>query len=301
MLAFTPSALQAAEREATSQVKAVAVPSQLSAAPEATPNSTTINQQTPVDVAAKPMIVSSPQDAAELEADRVAEAVVSGESVAIHQQTSDNGIHRAAAAALIAFGTAALAADAEAAPAEAAVGPVGWAIGLGIAAVAIASIGVGYAISSDTDSPPVTNPAPAPAPGTSAPPVPVPVPSTDAPPIPIPVPQTRRWPKQTCENDVLDTLQEEMHKICDSIPGGSCSPSKVSPKKLAKRPCSEIRARILAFQACLAARQRVQDECFGGVPDPRHDGVFDQVNNGLAACLALEAINCAPGHPMADL
>jgi hypothetical protein len=32
-----------------------------------------------------------------------------------------------------------------------------------------------------------------------------------------------------------------------------------------------------------------------------HQKVMDELNNGLEACLALEAQNCAPGHPMADL
>jgi hypothetical protein len=124
-------------------------------------------------------------------------------------------------------------------------------------------------------------------------------------PVPAPgsatQPGPRRWPNQTCDNETLDTLQSEMHKICDNIPGESCSPSKVSQKRLDRRPCSEIRERIQAFRDCLAARQKVQDECFGGQPDPRHLTPLTDVTNGLNACLALESVNCAPGHPMADL
>jgi hypothetical protein len=92
-----------------------------------------------------------------------------------------------------------------------------------------------------------------------------------------------------------------MHNVCDQIPGESCSPKKVSPKKLARRPCSQIRLRINAVRECIRLRQRIQDECFGGAPDPTHANVLSELNSGLAACLALEAVNCAPGHPMANL
>jgi hypothetical protein len=92
-----------------------------------------------------------------------------------------------------------------------------------------------------------------------------------------------------------------MHDICDRIPGDSCSPSKVSQKRLDRRPCSEIRARIAALQACLAKRWEIQNTCFGGKPDKVHQDQIDSVNNGLTQCVALAAVNCAPGHPMANL
>jgi hypothetical protein len=124
-----------------------------------------------------------------------------------------------------------------------------------------------------------------------------------APPLPDigRLPHQRRTKDQTCTNEVLDQLQIEKDQICNSIRGDSCSPSKVSPKRLARRPCSEIRKRIQAFRDCLESRQRIQDECFGGTPDETHEKVFKDLNSGLAACLALEAVNCAPGHPMANL
>jgi hypothetical protein len=132
---------------------------------------------------------------------------------------------------------------------------------------------------------------------TAKPPVPVPVP----PPEIGPLPNQRRTKDQTCTNEVLDQLQAEKDRICNSIPGDSCSPSKVSPKRLARRPCSEIRKRIQAFRDCLEIRQRIQDKCFGGTPDKTHEKVLKDLNSGLAACLALEAVNCAPGHPMENL
>lgn len=92
-----------------------------------------------------------------------------------------------------------------------------------------------------------------------------------------------------------------MHDVCDKIPGESCSPKKVSPKKLAKRPCSLIRQRIQAVRECIRLRQDIQTQCFGGVADQRHADVLAELQSGLAACLALEATNCAPGHPVAAL
>jgi hypothetical protein len=130
-------------------------------------------------------------------------------------------------------------------------------------------------------------------------PAPAPGPSPQQGPTPAPGP--RRRPNQTCDDATLDALQAAMHRVCDSIPGESCSPSKVSPKRLDRRPCSQIRLRIQALRDCLAERQRVQDLCFGGKPDQIHLDQMAQLNNGLNACLALEAVNCAPGHPMAGL
>jgi hypothetical protein len=284
---FVPPAMQAAQAEASKQIQAGSG-SSLQA------SSTAIVQRAPIGIAAKPLAVNSSQDATEVEADRVAKSVISDESLTINHQTPDESINRFAGADdLIAAGTALLIADAEAAPVEAATGPPGWVIGVGVAVAGVALIGIGYALSSSNDSEPITTPAPAPEP--SATPAPIPVP------IPVPAPQTRRWPNQTCEDNVLDQLQAEMHRICDAIPGDSCSPSKVSQKKLDRRPCSAIRTRIAALKACLAARQRIQDECFGSQPDPRHAQAIQEITNAIQACEALEAINCAPGHPMANL
>ena len=74
----------------------------------------------------------------------------------------------------------------------------------------------------------------------------------------------------------------------------------MSQKKLDRRPCSQIRNRIRAIQECIRLRQEIQDRCFGGVPDSRHETPFAQLQSGLTACLALETINCAPSHPMAN-
>jgi hypothetical protein len=173
------------------------------------------------------------------------------------------------------------------AEAEAATGPVGWIVG-GVVVLTIGGLLVGAWLLSD-------GPQAATEDASDTTPMPVPVP------VPIPVPASRRWPDQTCENDRLDELQRAMHAICDRIPGDSCSSSKVNPKKLAKRPCSAILARLAAFEACRRARQAIQDECFTGSLDQRHADVFRDIDAGIAACETLRAKNCAPGHPMANL
>ena len=131
---------------------------------------------------------------------------------------------------------------------------------------------------------------------------PVAGPAREAAPVPEigELPNQRRHPNQTCRNEVLDRLQDEMHRTCDSIPGPSCSPSR-SAKMLARIPCSVIRQRIEAFRECLRKRQEIQDTCFGGIPDARHVPPMEQINQGLANCERLAAVNCAPGHPMSTL
>ncbi|NOU21936.1 MAG: DUF4150 domain-containing protein [Methyloglobulus sp.] len=46
--------------------------------------------------------------------------------------------------------------------------------------------------------------------------------------------------------------------------------------------CDQINKRIKSIEDCLAARQRVTDECFDGVTDPRHQDVEDKLRVGLA-------------------
>jgi hypothetical protein len=167
---------------------------------------------------------------------------------------------------------------------EAATGPPGWIVGAIVLLAAGAAIGAGYILLRHPDSvhaatTPVTTPATTPTTGTT----------------------TRRYPNQTCDDTLLDQLQATKDQICGRIPGTSCSPSKVSQKKLDRTPCSMIRLRIQALRDCLAARQNIQNQCFGGVPDAAHQQAMAEIQNAINQCLALEAVNCAPGHPMANL
>jgi hypothetical protein len=117
-------------------------------------------------------------------------------------------------------------------------------------------------------------------------------------PITTAVPVARRYPGQTCENDVLDGLEKEKDKLCGGYSVSSCNPKKVDTSKIR---CSAILRAIPQRQACLAARQLIQDRCFGGKPDAGHKTQIDDVENGIRQCEALKLINCAKGHSMAGL
>lgn len=88
-------------------------------------------------------------------------------------------------------------------------------------------------------------------------------------------------------------LHEEKDRICSSI---SKETYPKNPKQwlgklgTKRRPlgqrdklCAEIDKRIRGYEDCLAARQRVTDECFDGVTDPRHEKVENKLRKGLAA------------------
>jgi hypothetical protein len=121
--------------------------------------------------------------------------------------------------------------------------------------------------------------------------------TTTSPPIAVP----RRWPGQTCENKQLDALEAAKDLVCTGFPGKSCSSSGKNAPFLPVYPCSLLKARIPAVLACVAARQRVQDECFKGSPHAGHAQQIDDLSKGIVLCEALKVINCAPGHPMAGL
>jgi hypothetical protein len=105
-------------------------------------------QAQPPAVAKKSLAISQPQDAAEVEAERVSEAVLSGGAVAIGAAPSDGTVSRQTGAeAFSAAGAWVLAADAEAAPVEA-TNPIGWGVALGAAVVGLALIGTGYILMS---------------------------------------------------------------------------------------------------------------------------------------------------------
>ena len=96
----------------------------------------------------------------------------------------------------------------------------------------------------------------------------------------------------------LDRLEAEKKKLCGGYAVSSCNPKKVDTSKIR---CSAILRAIPQRQACLAARQLVQDRCFGGKPDAGHRTQMDDVENGIRQCEALKLINCAKGHSMAGL
>jgi len=111
-----------------------------------------------------------------------------------------------------------------------------------------------------------------------------------------------RYPGQTCTNSKLDELQSEKDALAQSVPPlDPSSPGSSNPKRLARVPCSRIRARLSALQALLAKRRQIQTECFGGKADPSHAQALEELARAVENTIALEAVNCAPGHPMAGL
>ena len=87
-------------------------------------------------------------------------------------------------------------------------------------------------------------------------------------------------------------LHDEKDRICQSIPKETVPKnpkkwlSKLGTKRrpIAQRDklCEQIDRRIKGYQDCLAARQRVTDECFGGITDDRHEVPESQLQTGLA-------------------
>jgi hypothetical protein len=123
--------------------------------------------------------------------------------------------------------------------------------------------------------------------------------TTTAPPIPLVLP--RKYPNQTCDEKVRLGLQAAMKAVCEGFPGKSCSESKKTAELLPVYPCSVLKARIPAVLVCVAARQKVQDVCFKGSPEPGHEQQIDDLTKGIILCEALKVVNCAPGHPMSGL
>lgn len=130
---------------------------------------------------------------------------------------------------------------------------------------------------------------------------PTPPPAQAQPPAPVPPPATgtRRNAGQTCEDVELDRLQKEKGLACNSGYAVQCPKDLSKPKKIDKIPCSAVKLSIQQRQACLAARWAVQEKCFGGKPDDRHEPPLEETQRGIDNCEALKVIVCAPGHPMA--
>ena len=91
-----------------------------------------------------------------------------------------------------------------------------------------------------------------------------------------------------CPPAVKDRLQSEMHAICDA-PGGACRPPSGESRDTY---CPATRDRLQRAEQCLGMRQRITDECFGGLGHPDEDGnrttedrAMDNVRNRINKCL----------------
>jgi len=182
-------------------------------------------------------------------------------------------------------------------------------VGLGMLFAAIAEagyVGVQVWTSSPTATatpipPGIAIPAATATTTTTSPPIAVPTTTTTTPPIALP----RRRPKQSCDDKRLDELENAKDAVCPPtlrFPGEPCHHERPKDKARAQvYPCSLIIARIAAVKVCVAARQKVQDECFKNATDSGHAQQIDDLTRGSALCDALKLLNCAPGHPMSGL
>jgi hypothetical protein len=83
-----------------------------------------------------------------------------------------------------------------------------------------------------------------------------------------------KYPGQTCTNVKLGELQREMKRICNQK--RSCAEQGLE--------CGEIAKRLGIANACLRARVRIQDECFGGKADPPHAKEIRQAQKVVSKC-----------------
>ncbi|NET82268.1 MAG: DUF4157 domain-containing protein [Moorea sp. SIO1F2] len=105
----------------------------------------------------------------------------------------------------------------------------------------------------------------------------------------------RKHSNQTCEDEVLERLQEEKDAICGSIPLPKCKPAldklkagkKLKGRSVKGMTKNHVINRIIIIQECIDKRQQIQDECFGGKPDQRHEDAINQMKNALENCQEL--------------
>jgi hypothetical protein len=103
-----------------------------------------------------------------------------------------------------------------------------------------------------------------------------PQPQAISPVQPAVTPQTqRKYPDQTCEDERREELQTQKNAACN-VPR-SCKDQSLG--------CDEILQRIEQNKACLAARQQMRDECFGGAGDQVHDQQIQDVQDVLDRCI----------------
>jgi Domain of unknown function (DUF4157) len=112
-------------------------------------------------------------------------------------------------------------------------------------------------------------------------------------------PAPRRYPDQTCEDAVLDGLQEEVDWQCKHYPSAPESPrtqrkhTGARPATAAERGCDEsmgkaqLKRNAMRNERCAAARQKVQQVCFAHGSDPGHEEALDLARRAAERCWEL--------------
>jgi len=111
----------------------------------------------------------------------------------------------------------------------------------------------------------------------------------------------RRGTNQICTNQELDIRAGQQFDLVQAIPPyDPKAPRSNNPDKMAKVPCTRAKLRLQAMQDILAHRQKTQLDCFHQ-PDPGHAQAILDAQAGVQKAQDLVNVNCAPGHPMANL
>ncbi len=106
---------------------------------------------------------------------------------------------------------------------------------------------------------------------------------------------TRKYPNQTCENEVLDKLERDLQKIedqkikNDAFSGGN-------DKKLKKLQCMDLLKRIDDQKRLRDARQKIQDECFKDGTDEGHRKAIDDLTRSIARLQPYAQNACGPSY-----
>ncbi len=115
--------------------------------------------------------------------------------------------------------------------------------------------------------------------------------------------------KQTCPEKTRLRLEQQKDAIAAAVPpfqmlNRNGNPVTVRPSSTSKHDrvtCSSAKARREGLVELIDHRQKITNQCFGGVLDDSHRGEVGNLESGLATVDRLIASNCAPGHPMAEL
>jgi RHS repeat-associated protein len=91
---------------------------------------------------------------------------------------------------------------------------------------------------------------------------------------------TSTRPGQTCTNERHDELKKLMKAACSRK--FSCSDTA---ERKGEFKCPQLLSNIATGRGCIAARQRVQDECFAGSPEPDHEAQIAQLQGAVDVCL----------------
>jgi hypothetical protein len=114
---------------------------------------------------------------------------------------------------------------------------------------------------------------------------------------PVAVTRPRKYPNQTCEEDVREELGRQKDAACKVIWSCKNDVERLGKKNEKLLTCPELLFRIAIDKVCLDARKLVQSECFKGSPDEGHEEAIKGITNALNECIRKAAIRGIGGGP----